>query len=512
MSMFDFLRSKKIADEVPERALNNQIAIDFTDGAVTVDNPVNSFVMNFDWAANSQSELLAKYREVANYNEVDYAIQDIINEMVSFGEDDDPIELDLTDVELSDAIKEKVMAAWVKIFDMLALKDTIHQRAYNFYVDGRLAYQKVVDSKNIKRGLLNVIELNPSFVTKIRNVQYNPDNRTIDSIEEHFLYDEKADERETSKGGSGINSNKQFRPALVLAKESVTYVTSGLIDPKTGYAISWLHKAIKPANQLRMMENALVIYRISRAPERRVFYIDVGNLPKSKAEQYLQNLKNSFRNRMSYDPESGNFKDQRHLTTMQEDFWLPRTTSGKGTEVSTLPGGTSLGEIDDILYFLKRLYKALNVPTSRLDQDSQLSFGNQDTQINRDELKFSKFVSKVRKRFNMMLRDLLRTELILTNIIKDTEWPAIEQNLKFVYAQDMYLEERKEFEMMRDRISLAEEMAPYIGRYYSNEYIRTKILRQTDEEIAENDKAIKAEKSVPQYQPPVDDDGNPIQN
>lgn len=212
---------------------------------------------------------------------------------------------------------------------------------------------------------------------------------------------------------------------------------------------------------------------------------------------------------MSYDPEAGNFKDQRHLTTMQEDFWLPRTSSGKGTEVDTLPGGSSLGEIDDIMYFLKRLYKALNVPTSRLDQDAQMSFGSQDTQINRDELKFSKFVSKVRKRFNMMLRDLLRTELVLTNIIKDTEWSSIEQDLKFVYAQDMYLEERKEFEMMRDRLALAEEMIPYVGRYYSNEFVRTKILRQTDEEIAENDKAIKAEKTIPQYQTPIEiDDGN----
>lgn len=510
-SMFDFLKKKNLSDEVPKQALSNQVAVDFTDGALTIDNPVNGFAMNFDWVANSQVELLNKYREIANFNEVDYAVQDIINEMVSFGEDDAPVVLDLSDVELSDAIKEKVMASFEKICDILALTDTIHSRAYNFYVDGRLAYQKVVDGKNLKRGVINVVELNPAFVTKVRNIQYNSTTKTIDGVEEHFIYDEKSDQRETSKGSSGVNTNKQYREALVLAKESLTYVTSGLTDPKTGYAISWLHKAIKPANQLRMMENALVIYRISRAPERRVFYIDVGNLPKSKAEQYLSNLKNSFKNRMSYDPESGNFKDQRHLTTMQEDYWLPRTSSGKGTEVSTLPGGQSLGEIDDILYFLKRLYKALNVPTSRLDNDSQMSFGSQDTQINRDELKFSKFVSKVRKRFNMMLRDILRTDLILTGIITDKDWPAIEQKLKFVYAQDMYLEERKYFEMQRDRISLADDMIPYVGKYYSNDYLRRNILRQTDEEIAENDKLIKAEVSMPQYQPPVDETDNPIQ-
>lgn len=509
MAMFDFLKKFSLTDEVPQKALSNQIAVDFNDGALAVESPVNGFLMNFDWAANSQAELLNKYREVANYNEVDYAVQDIINEMVSFGEDDEPVELDLSEVELSDAIKEKIHASFEKISDLLALKDTIHQRAYNFYVDGRLAYQKVVDSKNTKRGVINVVELNPAFVTKVRNIQYNPGDRTIDGVEEYYLYDEKHDERDTSKNQSGINT-KQYKEAMQLTAESVTYVTSGLTDPKTGYAISWLHKAIKPANQLRMMENALVIYRISRAPERRVFYIDVGNLPKSKAEQYLNNLKNSFRNRMTYDPEAGNFKDQRHLTTMQEDYWLPRTSSGKGTEVSTLPGGQSLGEIDDILYFLKRLYKALNVPTSRLDNDSQMSFGSQDTQINRDELKFSKFVSKVRKRFNMMLRDIIRTDLILTKVITEADWHDIEQNMKFVYAQDMYLEERKAFEMQRDRLELAGEMLPYIGKYYSHEYLRTQILRQTDEEIDVMDKAIKKEKSVAQYKVVLDADGMEI--
>lgn len=510
MAMFDFLKKFSLSDELPKQALSNQVAVDFTDGALSIDSPVNGFVMNFDWAANSQAELINKYREVANYNEVDYAVQDIINEMVSFSEDDAPVTLDLDDVELSENIKEKIHASFEKISDMMALKDTIHQRAYNFYVDGRLAYQKVVDSNNVKRGVINVVELNPAFVTKVRNIQYNSTLKTIDGVEEYYLYDEKADERETSKNQGGINT-KKYKEALQLTAESVTYVTSGLTDPKTGYAISWLHKAIKPANQLRMMENALVIYRISRAPERRVFYIDVGNLPKSKAEQYLNNLKNSFRNRMTYDPEAGNFKDQRHLTTMQEDYWLPRTSSGKGTEVSTLPGGQSLGEIDDILYFLKRLYKALNVPTSRLDNDSQMSFGSQDTQINRDELKFSKFVSKVRKRFNMMLRDIVRTDLILTKIITDADWPAIEQNMKFVYAQDMYLEERKYFEMQRDRLELAGEMAPYIGRFYSNHYVRTQILRQTDEEMVIEDKAIKDEKNIEQYKPVIDLNGMPIE-
>lgn len=504
MAMFDFLKGKKVVDELDSKTLSNQIATDFSDGALTIENAASNFIMNFDWTANTQAELIDKYREVANYNEVDFAIQDIINEMVSFGEDEDPVKIDLDDVEMSDAIKKKVHEKWEKICDLLALRDTIHQRAYNFYVDGRVAYHKVVDSNNLKRGLLNVVELDPRYVTKVRNISYNADAKTIKSIDEVFVYNENSQD-EKNKRATTVNGY-QFKEALQLSKESVTYVTSGMTDPKTGYAISWLHKAVKPANQLRMMENALVIYRITRAPERRVFYIDVGNLPKNKAEQYLSNLKNSYRNRMSYDPEAGSFKDQRHLMTMQEDFWLPRTTSGKGTEVSTLPGGANLDSIEDVNYFLRRLYKALNIPTSRLEQDSLVSIGGRDSQINRDEMKFSKFVSKVRKRFNVIFRDLLRTELVLSNIIKDTEWAELENKIKFIYAQDMYLEERKYFEMMRDRIDLANEMKEYVGKYYSHDFIRSEILRQTDSDKELNDKKIGEELSNTQFQPKEDDD------
>jgi hypothetical protein len=494
--MFDWLKGKDIAPDEDSRVLSNQITAPNNDGSIDVENSVNNFILNFDWSANSQADLINKYREVANYNEVDYAIQDIINEMVSFSEDEEPVKINLDNVDISDNIKDKIQEKWDKICKILYLRDTIHQRASNFYIDGRLAYQKVVDSKNLKKGLINIIELDTRNTTKVRNINYNETTKTIEGIEEYFIYKESSDKAtKTTVGGA------QFKEALQLSKESITYVTSGLIDPKTGYAISWLHKAVKPANQLRMMENSLVIYRITRAPERRVFYVDVGNLPKSKAEQYLNNLKNSFRNRMSYDPESGSFKDQRHLMTMQEDFWLPRTSGGKGTEVSTLPGGANLDSIEDVLYFLKRLYKALNIPTSRLEQDSIMSIGGRGQEISRDELKFSKFVSKIRKRFNMMFRDLLKTELILTNIIKSSEWVEIENNISFIYAQDMYLEERKFFEMMRDRLELAKDMNEYVGKYYSHDFIRTKILQQTDEDIKVIDKEIEAESKLDKYKP-----------
>lgn len=505
MALFDWL-TKKTGSETPQQTLSNQIATNYDDGALNLENSVNNFILNFDWAANNQYDLLEKYREIANYNEVDQAIEDIVNEMVSFSEDDEPVKLNLDDLEIPDSTKQKMHDAWDKISNLLRLKETIHQKARDFYIDGRLAYQKVADKDNAKKGLLDVIPLDPRYVTLVRNTVYGAQSKTIEKIEEYFIYDEKADilgKQQTKVG----QQQKAFKEALQLSRESISYVTSGLVDSKTGYAISWLHKAVKPANQLRMMENALVIYRITRAPERRVFYIDVGNLPKSKAEQYLNNLKNSYRNRMSYDPENGSFKDSRHLMTMQEDFWLPRTTAGKGTEISTLPGGANLDSIEDVVYFLKRLYKALNLPLTRLESDSIMNIAGRGAEVSRDELKFSKFVSKVRKRFNMMFKDLLKTELILTNVIKENEWADIEQRIKFVYAQDMYLEERKFFEMMRDRIDLANELLPYVGKFFSHDWLRSSILRQTDDDIKQEDELIKKEKKDPRYQVEVDVDG-----
>lgn len=502
----EWFGKKKLDDDQDDSILGNQIATDFTDGAMKIDDSVNSYILNFDWLSNNQSQMIDTYREVANYNEVSFAVDDIINEMVSFAEDEDPVKLDLTDIEgMSEAIKNKIYDRFDHITKVMKLKETIHNKAKSFYIDGRLAYQKVVDKKAPRKGIINVVELDPRNVTKVRNVNYDEAELVIKSIDEFYIYDETNLNNQT-KGKQNVRpGDAKFKEALRINKEALTFVTSGMVDPIHGWAISWLHKAVKPANQLNMMENALVIYRISRAPERRVFYVDVGNLPKSKAEQYLQNLKNSYRNKMTYDPENGNFKDQRHLQTMQEDFWMPRTSSGRGTEVTTLSGGQNLGDIEDVQYFLRRLYKALNIPLSRLEQDAMSSIGGRATEINRDELKFSKFVSKVRKRFNMMFVDILRTDLILTNILTAQEFSEIEDQLKFIYAQDMYLEERKFFEMTRDRITLADEMKEYVGKYFSHEYIRKNILRQSDTDIEENDKEIGEEKSNPQFKEPEEE-------
>lgn len=511
MAFSDWLSKRFTSPQTDEKILTNQIATAFDDGALTLENAVSSFVLNLDWVAGNQAELIDKYREVAAYHEVDYAIDDIINEMVSFGENEEPVKLNLDDVEgMSEAIKTKIHAAFDKVVNLLNLRDTIHTRARSLYVDGRLSYQKVVDKNNAKAGLLNVVELDPRFVTKVRNVVYNEGQVTIERIEEYYVYDEQiaGKTRTPQSAKPGSYNGKQFRQALKLDPNSVTYVTSGFVDPNSGFTNGWLHKAIKPANQLRMMENSLVIYRITRAPERRVFYVDVGNLPKQKAESYLTNLKNQYRNRMSYDPNTGSFKDNKHLQTMQEDYWLPRTASGKGTEVTTLPGGANLDSIEDVIYFLKRLYKALNIPISRLDSESIVNIGGRNSEINRDELKFSKYVSKVRKRFNMMLRDLLRTELVLTNVIKDSEWQAIEEQIMFVYAQDLYLEEKKFSEMMSDRIQLANDMQAFIGKYFSHGYVMRKIFLMTDDEAAEMEKEIAEELKDPRFKPEEDEDGS----
>jgi hypothetical protein len=500
-----FLDKFKFKDEkIEDQKHSNQIATDFNDGAVTVgDDPISQYAINLDWTYNTQAELINKYREIANYNMVDYAVEDIINEMVSFDENEDPVKLDLSEIDdnkLSENIKDKVYDAWEKVSRILDLKSTIHRRAKSFYVDGRLAYQKVIDKNKPKDGLLDAIELDTRHITKYRSIDYDENDRVIKSIKEYFVYDDSSADQESDKRSE---TAKKYKEALILDPKTVCYVTSGMTDSVTGYSVSWLHKAVKPANQLRMMENALVIYRISRAPERRVFYVDTANLPKAKAEQYIQNLKSNYRNRMSFDPETGTFKDQRHLQTMQEDYWLPRNSSGRGTEVDTLPGGQNLDQIEDIIYFQKQLYKALNIPITRLETDNLVSLGRSQ-EISRDELKFSKFVSKIRKRFNMMFLDLLKTELILTKVITAKEWDVVKHKIQFDYALDMYLEEMKKSEMLRDRLDLIREAESHIGRYFSNDFVRRKILKQSDEDIKEEDKKIKDEKSVEQYNPADD--------
>lgn len=507
-NMFGFLSKKKIYDEPTEKELSNQIATDEHDGATVVyGDTLAAEMMGIDlnFRPTTAVGLIDSYRECAEYSEVDFAIQDIINEMVSFTEDDDPVTINLDEVEISDNLKNKIFESWEKIVRIMKLSDTIHHRARRFYIDGRLSYHKVVDKKNIKQGLQNIIELDPKNITKVRNIDYNQEDQTIKSIKEWYVYNEnpvtsvdKTHQDSELIHQVTLNGNKPFKTALKLDPASITYVTSGMVDRKTGEAISWLDKAVRPTNQLRMLENALLIYRIVRAPERRAFYIDTGNMHPSRSKQFVQDIKNNYRNNMAFDPETGSFKDKRHVLSMQEDYWLPRQ-NGRGTEISTIGGGSDLGQINDVDYFLRRLYKALNIPVTRLEADAMVALGGRSAEISRDELKFSKFVSSVRKRFTIMFRDLLRTEMLLKNVFTAKEWDDIEYKIQFIYAQDMYLEERKWFEMTRDRLDLAKEMEQFVGGYYSHQYIRQEILKQSEEEIKEEDKQIKKEKSEGEY-------------
>lgn len=507
MGMFgDFLNKFKLSDEKnEERVRSNQIATSNDDGAYEYETGAfHSYNLNMDMSYDSQVELIETYRDIANYELVDYAIDDIVNEMISFTEDDQPVDLDLSELEddLSENIRTKIYESYDKIMRLLDFKSTCHKRARQFYIDGRLSYQKVIDKNKPKDGLIGIVELDPRFVVKIRNVDYDPQTRTIRGYEEKFVYDENRKSK-TSKTKSE-NKQTNIKAALELDPKTITYVTSGLIDDNSGFTTSWLHKAIKPVNQLRMMENALVIYRIVRAPERRVFYVDVSKLQKSKGQSYLAQLANKYRNKMSFDPERGTFKDSKHFQTMQEDFWLPRDSNGKGTEVSTLSGGENLGQIEDVQYFQRKVYKALNVPVSRLEPESTF-MGGRTTEITRDELKFAKFVSKIRKRFNMMLIDLLKTDVLLRNIMTVEEWDKIEEKISFRYAQDLYLQEAQENEIMQMRLDLAQSMEPYIGKYFSHSYIRTKIFKQTDEDQKEMDEEIKADKENQQYKSSEED-------
>ena len=493
-----FLEKLKFKDDKAEdRVHKNQISVDVSDdGAVEVNESLHQYMWNVEWSYKNQKDMINTYREISNYSVVDYAIEDIINEMVSYNDDEYPVDLDLSDLdeEFSEKIRDTIYEKWQKITELLDLSNTIHNRARRFYVDGRLVYQKVIDKNKPQGGLLDIVELDSRYVTKIRNVEYNKETNTVDKIAEFFLFDKEESNNKNKRGGGKTGGD------MVIFPESLCYVTSGLVDPINNNAISWLHKAINPANKLRMMENSLVIYRITRSPERRIFYIDVAGLNPSKAESHINKIKNSYKNRMSFDPDKGSFVDQRHLQTMQEDFWLPRSSEGRGTEVTTLQGGASLGELDDVLFFQKQLYKSLNIPESRLESDNMFS-ASRSSEITRDELKFSKFVSRIRKRFNMMFLDLLKTELILTKVIDCEEWDKIKNKLKFLYAQDLYLEELRKAELLRDRLDLAREIKEHVGKYYSNEFVQRRVLKMTDKEIEEQDELIDKEKKIDKFKP-----------
>ena len=435
--------------------------------------------LDMEVTAKNDVDLIKRYREVAQHPECDMAIEDIINEVIVSDDRDQSVSISLDKLAVSENIKAKIRNEFDEVMSLLNFDEKGHDIFKRFYIDGRIYFHKVIDPTSPRKGLTEIRYIDPRKIKKVREVTKKRDTKgkgieIIEKTAEWFVYNEK--------GMSSANSNA----GLKISTDSITYVTSGIVDQTKNMVMGHLHKAIKPVNQLRMIEDAVVIYRIVRAPERRIFYIDVGNLPKIKAEQYLKDVMARYRNKLVYDASTGEMRDDRKHMSMLEDFWLPRREGGRGTEISTLPGGQNLGEIQDVQYFQKRVYKALHVPVSRMEQDQGFNLGR-SAEITRDEVKFTKFVQRLRKRFTGLFHDLLKTQLVLKQIISIDDWDKIKQHIQYDFLQDGHFAELKNAEMLRERINLANELTPYVGKYFSVEYLRKNVLRQSDEEIAEID-------------------------
>jgi hypothetical protein len=492
-------KKSKIVSPVPQ---NNE------DG---VDNYVASGFygqyLDIEGVFRSENDLIRRYREMALHPEVDGAIEDVVNEAIVSDIYDSPVEIELSNLNASNKLKEKIREEFKYIKDLMDFDKKSHEIFRNWYIDGKLYYLKIIDQKNASDGIKEIRYVDPMKMRHIRQekkkgdpripmssemmtpMNSKGDDRTVYSpeIEEYFIY------TPTPNYPTGMISSSGTQKGVKIAKDSVTYCTSGLVDRNKGTVLSYLHKAIKALNQLRMIEDSLVIYRLSRAPERRIFYIDVGNLPKVKAEQYLRDVMNRYRNKLVYDSNNGEIRDDRKFMSMLEDFWLPRREGGRGTEITTLPGGQNLGELADIEYFQKKLYRALAVPESRIAGSGDGFNLGRSSEILRDELKFTKFVGRLRKRFANMFTDMLRTQLILKNIVSPDDWEKMSEHIQYDFIYDNQFSELKESELMTERLNLLALMEPYIGKYFSVQYARTKILRQSDGDIIELDKQIDKE-------------------
>ena len=486
--------SKSIISPVPqnnEDGVDNYIASGFYGQYVDIEG-----------VYRTEYDLIKRYREMALHPECDNAIEDVVNEAIVSDLYDSPVEVELSNLDVSDKLKKIIRSEFRHIKEMMDFDKKCHEIFRNWYVDGRLYYLKVIDVKSPQEGIKEIRYIDPMKIKYIRQEKkrseksnkptiFNIKSKDVEKefapeIEEYFVY------TPLPKYPSFNVSSSYGQKSVKIAKDSISYVSSGLVDRNKGTVLSYLHKAIKALNQLRMIEDSLVIYRLSRAPERRIFYIDVGNLPKVKAEQYLRDVMHRYRNKLVYNADTGEVRDDRKYMSMMEDFWLPRREGGRGTEITTLPGGQNLGELADIEYFQKKLYRALNVPESRIASDGGFNLGR-SSEILRDELKFSKFVGRLRKRFANLFNDMLRTQLVLKNIVTPEDWEKISDHIQYDFLYDNQFSELKESEMLTERLGLVASAEPYIGKYFSVDWVRKKILRQTDSEIIEIDGQIEKE-------------------
>lgn len=448
-----------------------------------------SSVYDFSGSFIDENALIHQYRSMSLYPEVDMAIEDIVTEAIVFDTNFVAVKLDLEDVQLSDNIKGKLHYEFANILKMLDFKNKGYEIFRRWYVESKLYYQLIIDTQRPEKGIVEVRSVDPTKIRKVRKIEKelkkvgNTQVPIIKKVEEHYVYTDIDVNSTVTTTATGVK----------ISPDSITYCNSGYMDQSTKKVIGYLHKAIRPLNMLRQIEDAVVIYRISRAPERRIFYVDVGNLPKQKAEQYLKDLMNKYRNKLVYDSGTGEIKDTRNHMSMLEDYWLPRREGGRGTEISTLPGGQNLGEMEDVEYLLRKLYRSLNVPLTRMEVQTGFNLGR-STEITRDEVKFHKFIERLRNKFSFLFMDMLRKQCILKGIMTPDDWNNIFQDIKILYTKDSYFTELKENEILREKVEMLNTLGVYSGTLFSNKYIRKQILKQTDEEIAIMDKEMEVER------------------
>jgi len=469
------------------------------DGAVTVaSGGVYGTYIDTEGAIKSETELINRYRDMAIQAEVENAIDDIVNEAVISIKDKPIVDIKLDNLNLSENIKDKIRIEFKELTKLLDFQNLGYDLFRRWYIDGRMYYHVMIDDKNPKKGIYELRLLDPRKIKKIRENQTTrlPDGSTKKQIQEYYVYNEKGIYQ--SQGQTMGTAFTNAASGLKISIDSIVYFHSGLLNSNKSLVLSYLHKAIKPLNMLRMIEDSLVIYRISRAPERRIFYVDVGNLPKVRAEQYMRDLMARYKNKLVYDANTGEIRDDRKHMSMLEDYWMPRMEGGRGTEVTTLPGGQNLGDIEDVIYFQKKLYKALGVPLSRLESEASYTIGRA-TEISRDEVKFTRFVNRLQNRFSILFDELLERQLSLKGIMNRDDWKKIKNEIYYHYESDSHFTEIKRNEVLQDRLNLLRDLSEYAGKYYSNDYIRRNILQMSDDEIRINDDEIAKELEDPRF-------------
>jgi len=504
--LFGFQINKK-----EERRGQSPVPPNAEDGVAVAAGGYFGTYVETDAQARNEYDLIKRYRDMSLHPECDSAIDDIINEFVVNDSNDSCVDINLDNLEVGNTVKKRIREEFNYIKRLLSFDVKAHELIRNWYIDGRMYYHKVIDLAEPKKGITELRYIDPMKIRKVRQKIKTNDDPTVvrgTALEhewgdyvDYYIYNPKGFGRQSALTGPGDFTGNQ---GIRMAFDSITYAHSGLQDMNKRMNLSFLHKGIKSLNQLRMIEDALVIYRLSRAPERRIFYIDVGNLPKVKAEQYLRDVMSRYRNKLVYDAQTGEIRDDKKHMSMLEDFWLPRREGGRGTEITTLPGGQNLGELKDVEYFKKKLYNSLNLPPSRLTDDNKGFNLGKTTEVLRDELKFAKFIGRLRKRFSYLFQDILKTQLILKGVIAPDDWDEMQEHIQYDYIHDNHFNELKELEMETQRVALLTQMDPFVGKYFSVDYVRRTILNHTDTEIKEQDKLMKKEINKGLVMDPID--------